>query len=51
MRGHGFVCPCDWFAFATCGVSPCHNGNDNEWLIAWIMLLKAVRAVCAPMCF
>ena len=20
----------------------------NEWLIAWIMLLKAVRAVCAP---
>ena len=22
----------------------------NEWLIAWIMLLKAVRAVCAPKC-
>ena len=20
----------------------------NEWLIAWIVLLKAVRAVCAP---
>ena len=23
----------------------------NEWLIAWIVLLKAVRAVCAPKCF
>ena len=23
----------------------------NEWLIAWIMLLKAVRTVCAPKCF
>ena len=23
----------------------------NEWLIAWIMLLKAVRAVCAPKWF
>ena len=22
----------------------------NEWLIAWIVLLKAVRAVCAPKC-
>ena len=19
-----------WFAFATCGVSPCHNGNGHE---------------------
>ena len=64
MCGHAFLCPCharalrascDWFAFATCGVSPCHNvtmGMDmNEWLIAWIVLLKAVRAVCAPECF
>ena len=26
MCGHAFLCPCDWFAFATCGnhVSPCH---------------------------
>ena len=23
----------------------------NEWLIAWIVLLKAVRPVCAPKCF
>ena len=23
----------------------------NEWLIAWIALLKAVHAVCAPKCF
>ena len=22
----------------------------NEWQIAWIVLLKAVRAVCAPKC-
>ena len=22
----------------------------NEWLIAWIVLLSAVRAVCAPKC-
>ena len=30
MCGHAFLCPCDWFAFATCGVSPCHNGNGHE---------------------
>ena len=30
MCGQAFLCPCDWFAFATCGVSPCHNGNGHE---------------------
>ena len=39
MCGHAFLCPCharalraacDWFAFATCGVCPGHNGNGHE---------------------
>ena len=49
MCGHAFLCSCDWFAFATCGVSACHNGNGHECVADCLdcAIVSSARSLCA----